>query len=183
MELYGRVRHAVRIEGLSHREAARLVRREAAYRRPGRGRSSDPRRTRRTTPARSRRARTAGQWRAAGDRDRSSSSSDQGSTIEGFGQKIPLHDKLADLGMQLRHLGVAVLLAGTALLVEALGKLLHRFPLRRRYLRRMKFVLDRQLRDRPLPLIASSATLALNSDENRLRVLMVDHPFLSANLP
>ena len=67
-------------------------------------------------------------------------------------KKIPLHDKLADLGMQLRHLGVAVLLAGTALLIEDLGKLLHRLPLPGGYLRRMQFVLARQLRDRRLPL-------------------------------
>ena len=86
------------------------------------------------------------------DRDRSSSSSDPGSAIEGFGQKIPLHDKLADLGMQLRHLGVAVRLNLKALVVEDLRQLLDRLPLPLRDQVRMKLVPRRQLRDRPLPL-------------------------------
>src|SRR3990170_2091688 len=103
-------------------------------------------------PARSRRVRTDGQWRAAGDRDRSSSSSDPGSAIEGFGQKIPLHDKLANLGMEPPHLGVAVLLARTALLVEHLGKLLDRLSLPGCNLGRMQFVLGRQLRNRLMAL-------------------------------
>jgi hypothetical protein len=42
------------------------------------------------------------------------SSSDPGSAIEGFRQKIPFHDKLTDLGMKLRQLGVAVVFARAA---------------------------------------------------------------------
>jgi len=41
----------------------------------------------------------------------SSSSSDPGSATEGFGQKIPFHDELTNLGMQLRQFRVPVLLA------------------------------------------------------------------------
>ena len=40
------------------------------------------------------------------DRDQSSSSSDPGSAIEGFRQKIPLHNKLADLGVKLGDLAI-----------------------------------------------------------------------------
>src|SRR5271169_5859146 len=46
-------------------------------------------------------ARTGVRSRAVDDRGRSSSSSDRGSAIEGFRQKIPLHDKLTDLGVKL----------------------------------------------------------------------------------
>jgi hypothetical protein len=51
-----------------------------------------------------------GHWksRAVDDRDRSSSSSDPGSAIEGFRQKITLHHQLTDLGMTPRQLGGAV---------------------------------------------------------------------------
>jgi hypothetical protein len=71
------------------------------------------------------------------DRGRSSSSSDPGSAIEGFRQKIPLHDELADLGMQLRQFRVPVSLAFKALLVEDLGELLDRLALPGRNLSRM----------------------------------------------
>jgi hypothetical protein len=103
-------------------------------------------------------------------------SSDPGSAIEGFRQKIPLHNQLTDLGMKLRQLNVAVLLAGAALLVEHLGEFLNRLALPRCNLGRVQFVLGRQLATVSWPLIASSATLALNSAENRLRVLMVIRP-------
>src|SRR6266705_2165850 len=93
-------------------------------------------------------ARTGARSRAVDDQARSSSSSDPGSAIEGFRQKIPLHNELTDLGMQLRQLSIAVLLARTALLVENLGELLNRLSLPGRNLGRMQFVLGRQLRDR-----------------------------------
>jgi hypothetical protein len=64
-----------------------------------------------------------------GDRDRSSSSSDPGSAIEGFGQKIALHHELPDLGVQLRHLGVAIRLNLEAFVVKDLRQLLDRLPL------------------------------------------------------
>src|SRR5271170_5880958 len=83
-------------------------------------------------------ARTGARSRAVDDRDRSSSSSDPGSAIEGFRQKIPLHNKLADLGVKLGDLASSATVSW--------------------------------------PLMASSATLALNSAENRLRVLMVVRP-------
>ena len=54
--------------------------------------------------------------------------------------------------MQLRHLGVAVLISRTALLVEDLGKLRNRLSLPRRNLRRMQCVLGRKLRNRPVAL-------------------------------
>ena len=90
--------------------------------------------------------------------------------------KIPLHNKLADLGVKLGDLAIPALLALGALIVEHLGQLLHRLALPRCNLRRMQLVPGRQLATVSWPLIASSATLALNSAENRLRVLMVVHP-------
>ena len=50
--------------------------------------------------------------------------------------------------MELRQLGVAVLLTGAALLVERFGELLDRLALSRCNLRRVQFVLGRQLGDR-----------------------------------
>src|SRR5436305_5024920 len=93
-------------------------------------------------------ARTGARSRAVDDRDRSSSSSDHSSAIEGFGQKIPLHNKLTDLGMQLRQLRVAVLLTCAVLLVEYPGELLDCLALPRRYLGRVQAVPDRQIRNR-----------------------------------
>src|SRR5271169_6131260 len=93
-------------------------------------------------------ARTGAQSRAVDDRRRSSSSSDPGSAIEGFRQKIPLHNQLTDLGMELRQLGVAVLLTGAALLVKHFGELLDCLALPRCNLGRAQFVLGRQLGDR-----------------------------------
>src|ERR1035437_7700480 len=108
------------------------------------------------------------------DQGQSSFSSDPGSAIEGFGQKIPLHNELTDLGMQLRQFRVPVLLACIALLVEDLGEPASRFQAAiwvgcSSYLVASSATVW-------WPLIASSATLALNSAENRLRVLMVDRP-------
>src|SRR5271155_2283462 len=93
-------------------------------------------------------ARTGARSRAVDDRDRSSSSSDPGSAIEGFRQKIPLHNKLADLGVKLGDLAIPALLALDALIVEHLSELLHRLALPRRNLRRMQLVPDRQLCNR-----------------------------------
>src|SRR5271169_5029956 len=92
--------------------------------------------------------RTGARSRAVDDRDRSSSSSDPGSAIEGFRQKIPLHNKLADLGVKPGDLAIPALLSLTALLVEHLGELLDRLALPGRNLGRVQFVLGRQLRDR-----------------------------------
>src|SRR5271169_317927 len=69
-------------------------------------------------------ARTGVRSRAVDDRGRSSSSSDRGSAIEGFRQKIPLHDKLTDLGVKLGDLAIPALVALGALVVEHLGQLL-----------------------------------------------------------
>src|SRR6476620_2859966 len=96
--------------------------------------------------------RTGARSRAVDDRVRSLSSSDPGSAIECFRQKIPLHHQLTDLGMKLRQLNVAVLLAGAALLVEHLGEFLNRLALPRCNLGRVQFVLGRQLGDRLLAL-------------------------------
>jgi len=65
------------------------------------------------------------------DQVRSSHSSDPGSAIEGFGQKISLDNELTDLGMKLGNLGVAVGLNLSALVVEYLGQLLDRLALPR----------------------------------------------------
>src|ERR1700692_415310 len=97
-------------------------------------------------------ARTGAQSRAVDDRGQSSSSSDPGSAIEGFRQKISLHNKLTDLGMKLRQLGVAVLLARAALLIKHLGQLLDRLSLPGSNLGRVQFVLARQLCNRLAPL-------------------------------
>src|ERR1700722_2713512 len=93
-------------------------------------------------------ARTGARSRAVDDRDRSSSSSDPGSAIEGFRQKIPLHNKLTDLGVKLGDLAIPALLSLAALLIKHLGKLLHRLALPGRNLGRVQFVLGRQLRNR-----------------------------------
>src|SRR3954470_4439632 len=100
------------------------------------------------TSARSTPARTGTRSRAVDDRGRSSSSSDHGSAIEGFRQKIPLHDELANLGMQLRQLRVTVLLARAVLVVEDLSELLSRLALPRRDLGRVQAVPGCQLRNR-----------------------------------
>src|SRR3954467_5669287 len=62
-----------------------------------------------------------------------------------FDKKISFHDKLADLGMQLRQLRVAVLLTCAVLLVEQSGELLDSLALPRRNLRRMQAVPGRKL--------------------------------------
>src|SRR5271169_2961545 len=93
-------------------------------------------------------AHTGAQSRAVDDRDRSSSSSDPGSAIEGFRQKIPLHHKLTDLGVKLGDLAIAALVSLGAPLVEHLCKLLDRLALPCRNLGRVQFVLARQLSDR-----------------------------------
>ena len=55
--------------------------------------------------------------------------SDPGSSIEPFRQKIPFHNKLADLGVKLGDLAIPALLALGALVVKHLGKLLDRLAL------------------------------------------------------
>src|SRR5271155_643633 len=97
-------------------------------------------------------AHTGVRLRAVDDRDRSSSSSDPGSAIEGFRQKILLHNKLADLGVKLGDLAIPALVALGALLVEHLGQLLHRLALPGCNLRRVQFVPGRQLRNRLMAL-------------------------------
>src|SRR6202035_3728946 len=79
---------------------------------------------------------------------RSSPSSDPGSAIEGFRQKIPLHNELTNLGVELRHFSVAVGLNLSPLVVEYLGQLLDGLTLPRRYLGGMQFVLASQLSNR-----------------------------------
>jgi len=118
-----------------------------------------------------------GPWEAyaVDDRVRSLPSSDPGSAIEAFDKKSA-HYQLTDLGMKLRQLNIAVLFASAALLVEHLGELFNRLALPRCNFGQVQFVLGRQLGDRLLALDRSSATLALNSAENRLSVLMVIRP-------
>src|SRR5690606_35099850 len=94
----------------------------------------------RTRLARSRPARTGDGSRAVRDRDQSSFSSDPGSAIEGFGQKIALDDELADLGVQLRDLGLPADLCVGSLVVERLGQVLDGLPLPLRDLVGMKLV-------------------------------------------
>ena len=71
-----------------------------------------------------------------------------GSAIEGFRQKIPFHNKLADLGVKLGDLAIPALLALAPLVVEHPGQLLDRLTLPRRNLRRVQLVLARQFRNR-----------------------------------
>src|SRR5271167_2106364 len=106
-------------------------------------------------------ARTGARSRAVDDRDRSSSSSDPGSAIEGFRQKIPLHNKLADLGVKLGDLDIPALLPLGAVLVEHLGELLDRLAFPGRNLGRMQFVLGRQLRNRLVALNRLKRNLGL----------------------
>src|SRR6202035_924826 len=93
-------------------------------------------------------ARTGARSRAVDDRGRSSSSSDPGSAIEGFRQKIPLHNKLTDLCVKLGDLAIAAPVSLGALLVEHLCELLDRLALPGSNLGRVQFVLGRQLCDR-----------------------------------
>src|ERR1700678_73526 len=92
--------------------------------------------------------RTGARSRAVDDRVRSSSSSDPGSAIEGFRQKIPFHNQLTDLGVKLGDLAIPTLLALGALLGEHLSELLDSLALPGRNLRRMQFVPARQLGNR-----------------------------------
>src|ERR1700734_3746248 len=92
--------------------------------------------------------RTGARSRAVDDGDRSSSSSNPGSAIEGFRQKIPLHNQLTNFGVKLGDLTIPALVSLRALLVEHLGKLLDRLALPGRNLRRMQFVPARQLGNR-----------------------------------
>src|SRR5271155_2274964 len=93
-------------------------------------------------------AHTGARLRAVDDRDRSSSSSDPGSVIEGFRQKIALHNKLTDLGVKLGDLAIPALVALGALVVEHLGQLLNGLSLPGCNLGRVQFVLGRQLCNR-----------------------------------
>jgi hypothetical protein len=78
--------------------------------------------------------------------------------------------------VKLVDLAVPALLALGALLIEHLGQLLHRLALPGCNLRRMQLGLVASSATVSWPLIASTATLALNSAENRLRVLMAVRP-------
>src|ERR1700681_78023 len=106
-------------------------------------------------------ARTGARSRAVDDRGRSLSSSDPGSAIEGFRQKIPLHNKLTDLGVELGDLAITALLSLAALLVEHLGKLLDRLAFPGGNLCRVQFVLGRQLCDRLVALDRLKCNLGL----------------------
>jgi len=103
-------------------------------------------------------------------------SSDPGSAIEGFGQKIPLHNKLTDLGVKFRNLGVAVGLNLSPLSSNTLAN----FSIASRFHAAICVGCSSCLVASSATVrwlwIASSATLALNSAVKRLRVLMVDHP-------
>src|ERR1700693_4117698 len=90
-------------------------------------------------------ARTGARSRAVDDRDRSSSSSDPGSAIEGFRQKIQLNNKLPDLGVKLGDLAIPALVPLGALLVKYLGELLDRLALPGRNLSWVQLVLGRPL--------------------------------------
>jgi hypothetical protein len=81
--------------------------------------------------------------------------------------------------VKLRQLGGPALLARAALLVEDLGQLLDRLSLPSCNLGWMQFVLGRQLRNRLVALDRLKRDFALNSAENRLRVLMVFTLFIA----
>ena len=105
--------------------------------------------------------RTGGQSRAVDDLDRSCSSSDQGSAIEGFRQKIPLDDKLSDLGVQLRHFRVPVGGGFESLVVEHLGQLLDSLTLPSRNQIGMQLMPLRQVRHRSMALYGLKRDLGL----------------------
>ena len=65
-------------------------------------------------------------------------------------RRIPLHDELADLGVQLRHLGLPADLCIRCLVVERLGQVLDGLPFPMRDLVRVKLVFRGQFRNRPL---------------------------------
>jgi len=65
-------------------------------------------------------------------------------------KKTPLDDELADLGVQLRYFGFPADLRLRSLVVERLGQVLDGLPLPMRDLVRVKLVLRRQFRNRPL---------------------------------
>src|SRR5271155_2267337 len=128
-------------------------------------------------------ARTGARSRAVDDRDRSSSSSDPGSAIEGFRQKIPLHNKLTDLGVKLCDLAIPALVALGALLVEHLGQLLDRLALPGRNLRRVEFVLGRQLCNRLVALDRLQRHLGLELSRKPSPRSHGGSSFASANPP
>jgi hypothetical protein len=92
---------------------------------------------------------------------RSLPSSDPGSAIEGFGQKIPLHNKLTDLGVKLRDLGVTVGLNLSSLVIEHLRQLLDRLAFSPRNLGGMQRVPGRQLCNRLVALDRFQSNLGL----------------------
>jgi len=74
----------------------------------------------------------------------------QAQRSEALAKKIPLDDELADLGMQLRHLGLPADLRIRSLVVERLGQILDGLPFPLRDLVRVKLMLRGQFRNRPL---------------------------------
>src|SRR5690606_19395343 len=127
--------------------------------------------------------RTGGGSRAGCDRDQSSFSSDPGSAIEGFGQKIPLDDELADLGVQLRHLGFPADLRIRTLVVERLGQILDSLPFPLRDLVRVKLVLRGQFRNRPLAADRLKRDLGLELGREPSACLHAGSSFSSENRP
>jgi hypothetical protein len=93
--------------------------------------------------------------------------------IEGLGQKIPLDDELADLGVQLRHLGLPADLRIRSLVVKRLGQVLDGLPVPLRDLIGVKLVLRRQFRNRPLAADRPKSDSAVNC----LRVFMLGQPW------
>jgi hypothetical protein len=85
-----------------------------------------------------------------------------------FGQKIPLDDELADLGVQLRDLGFPADLRIGSLVVERLGQVLDGLPFPLRDLVRVKLVLRRQFRNRPLAADRFKRDLGLELGSNTL---------------
>jgi hypothetical protein len=93
------------------------------------------------------------------NRDRpSTSSSDPSSAIEGFRQKVPLHNKLADTCVKLGDLAIPTFLSLGAFLVEHLDQLRDRLTLSGREPRRMEFVLGGHLSNRQMTLDRLSGT-------------------------
>src|SRR3984885_15678725 len=114
--------------------------------------------------------------RAVDDRDRSSSSSDPGSAIEGFRQKIPFHNKLTDLGVKLGDLASRLFSRSVPFSANTWASFSTASRFQASICVGCNSCLVASSATVSWPLIASSATLALNSAENRLRVLMVVRP-------
>lgn len=85
----------------------------------------------------------------------------QAQRSKALAEKIPFHDKLADLGAKLGGLGVAVRLNFKTFVVEDRRRLLDSLSFPLRDLVRMQLVPSYQFRDRPLILQESPAQPSL----------------------